>query len=219
MGREVLYTKQTEISRATFGRIPLYLSYLRTLDDETATISATTLAGKVGLGEVQVRKDLGAISGAGRPKVGCAVRELIKSLEARLGSSGNTNVVVVGAGRLGRALLDYGGFKAYGLNLSAAFDIAVEQAQESACGKPILPMRDLEAYCTRHDIRIAILTVPADCAQTVCDRLLRNGVRAFWCFAPCTLSVPPEVTVKYENMALSLAYLNKNTIANEGDLL
>ena len=180
MGLEVLYTKQTEISRATFGRIPLYLSYLRSLDHETATISATTLAGKVGLGEVQVRKDLGAISGAGRPKVGYAVREL---------------------------------------NLSAAFDIAVEQAQESACGKPVLPMRDLEAYCTRHDIRIAILTVPADCAQTVCDRLLKNGIKAFWCFAPCTLSVPPEVTVKYENMALSLAYLNKNTTANEGDLL
>ena len=110
MGREVLYTKQTEISRATFGRIPLYLSYLRTLDHETATISATTLAGKVGLGEVQVRKDLGVISGAGRPKVGYAVRELIKALEARLGSSGNTNVVVIGAGRLGRGLLDYGGF-------------------------------------------------------------------------------------------------------------
>ena len=183
----------------------MYLSYLRTLDHETATISATTLAGKVGLGEVQVRKDLGAISGAGRPKVGYAVRELIKTLEARLGSSGNTNVVVIGAGRLGRALLDYGGFSDYGLDILAAFDTEVPPNGESE--KPILPLDGLADFCEKNNVSIGVIAVPAEAAQEVCDKLCQSGIKAVMSFAPCRLTAPEGVAVQYENMALSLAHL------------
>ena len=64
-------------------------------------------------------------------------------------------------------------------------------------------------FCRSHDVRIGVITVPAYSAQEVCDRLVHNGIRAIWCFAPCVLSVPPEIPVQYENMGLSLAYLNK----------
>ena len=94
-----------EISRATLGRLPIYLDYLKTLPGAVTHISATAIAKALHLGEVQVRKDLGAVSGAGRPKVGYSVAELTGCLQ-RLLSEGSGSAVIVGAGRLGRALLD-----------------------------------------------------------------------------------------------------------------
>ncbi|MBE6851877.1 MAG: redox-sensing transcriptional repressor Rex [Ruminococcus sp.] len=201
--------KQIEISRATMGRIPIYLKYLKDTDLCTENISATALAKGLGLGEVQVRKDLGAVSGAGRPKTGYNVSELINVLENFLGRNENSSVVIVGAGKLGRALLDYSGFQEYGLDIMAAFDAAVSEPEKSNLGKPIYSMDALDSFCKENNIRIGVIAVPAHSAQEICDRFIRNGIRAIWCFAPCVLSVPPEIPVQYENMALSLAYLNK----------
>ena len=202
--------KRVEVSRATMGRIPTYLNYLKNINHYTENISATALAKELGLGEVQVRKDLGAVSGAGRPKTGYPVDKLIEELEAFLGcDQQRDNVVIVGAGKLGRALLDYRGFADYGLEIAAAFDIAVIQEERSNSGKPIYSMERFDDFCKNHPVKIGIITVPAAHAQEVCDRFLQNGIQAIWCFAPCTLCVPPEIPVQYENMALSLAYLNK----------
>ena len=98
--------KQTDVSKATMGRIPIYLKYLRNTDHNTENISATALAKELGFGEVQVRKDLSSVSGAGRPKTGYKVDELIMTLEAFLNTDQSSNVVIIGAGKLGRALLD-----------------------------------------------------------------------------------------------------------------
>lgn len=201
--------KQVEVSRATMGRIPIYLSHLKSTRKNTENISSTSLAKELSLGEVQVRKDLGAISGAGRPKTGYNVGELIAALENFLGADEKSKVVLVGAGKLGRALLDYGGFGDYGLDIIAAFDTAVNEIQHSNSGKPIYSMNDLEQFCRNNNVRIGIIAVPSSSAQTVCDRLVSVGIKAIWCFAPCVLSVSPEIPVQYENMALSLAYLNK----------
>lgn len=204
--------KQIEVSRATMGRIPVYLKYLKSIDSLTENISATALAKELGLGEVQVRKDLAAVSGAGRPKTGYKVSELIRVLEKFLGHDENSNVVIVGAGKLGRALLDYSGFKDYGLEIMAAFDKAVTAPEKSNLGKPVYSMSLLDDFCRENNIRIGVIAVPAGSAQEVCDRFVKNGIRAIWCFAPCTLNVPDEIPVQYENMALSLAYLNKKIL-------
>ena len=201
--------KQIEVSRATMGRLPVYLKYLKNTDPSTENISATALAKELGLGEVQVRKDLGAVSGAGRPKTGYRISELIEVLEKFLGHNENGNVVIVGAGKLGRALLDYGGFRDYGLDIMAAFDISVTEPETSNLGKPVYSMDMLDGFCRENNIRIGVIAVPAHSAQEVCDRFIKNGIRAIWCFAPCTLTVPDDIPVQYENMALSLAYLNK----------
>ena len=201
--------RQIEISRATMGSIPTYLKYLKDKALKTENISATTLAKELGLGEVQVRKDLGAVSGAGRPKTGYNVSELIAVLEKFLAHDENSNVVIVGAGKLGRALLDYGGFRDYGLDIMAAFDKAVDTPEKSNLGKPVYSMDMLDDFCKENNIRIGVIAVPAQSAQEVCDRFIKNGIKAIWCFAPCTLDVPDNIPVQYENMALSLAYLNK----------
>ena len=203
--------KQMEVSRATMGRIPIYLKYLKETNHHAENISATALARALGLGEVQVRKDLGAVSGAGRPKTGYQIQELIAALEKFLTNDENSSVVIVGAGKLGRALLDYSGFAEYGLQIVAAFDIAVSETAYSKTGKPIYAMDSFAAFCQSHAVRIGVITVPAPNAQEVCDRMVANGIRAIWCFAPCTLSVPEEIPVQYENMGLSLAYLKKKS--------
>ena len=199
--------KNSYVSRATIGRIPVYLRYLKNNYHGTENISATSLARALGLGEVQVRKDLSAVSGAGRPKTGYNIGELTQVLEEFLG--GKSNVVIVGAGKLGRALLDYGGFGDYGLNITAAFDAAADDVIHSNNGKPILPADRLESFCAENNVKIGIITVPAEAAQEVCDRLVGCGIKGIWCFAPSHLNVPEGIEVQYENMALSLAYLNK----------
>lgn len=191
------------------GRIPVYLKYLRDTEHTSENISATTLAKALGLGEVQVRKDLGAVSGAGRPKTGYNIAELISTLEDFLGLNDISRAVIIGAGKLGRALLDYSGFNEYGIDVLAAFDIAVDEIGFSRSGKPICPMTELETFAGEHQPQIGVITVPTSAAQEVCDRLILAGVRAIWSFAPCTLDVPEEIPVRYENMALSLAYLSK----------
>ena len=141
--------KESKVSRSTISRIPLYLQCLKSREF-TKNISATVIARELGLGDVQVRKDLSAVCGAGRPKTGYDTEELVASLERFLGYDRKSQVVLVGAGKLGRALLDYGGFREYGLEIGAAFDIAVRQMETSAAGKPIYPMDQLEEYIRQH---------------------------------------------------------------------
>lgn len=201
--------KRIEVPRATIGRIPLYLKYLKNAKQNSENISATVIAKELGLGEVQVRKDLGAVSGAGRPRTGYNIKKLVSALESFLGSEKTSNVVIAGAGKLGRALLDYDGFRDYGLKMAAAFDTSVTEAELSNAGNPIYPMSDFDIFCEDHNIKIGVIAVPAKNAQEVCDLFVKNGIKAIWCFAPCTLYVDPSIPVQYENMALSLAYLNK----------
>ena len=197
---------KTELSRATLGRIPAYLRYLETLPKATETISATAIAAGLGLGEVQVRKDLSMLCGTGKPKIGYRRDELTKSLAGYLENK-NGNAILIGAGQLGRALLDYSGFAAYGISILAAFDKKATQAEATANGKPVLPIEQLAAFCEGKDIRLGIIAVPAQAAQEVCNLLYENGIRAMWCFAPCRLNTPSDAIIRYENLALSLAHL------------
>ena len=196
--------KTTDVSRAALGRIPVYLKFIESLPQDVETVSATTIAKALGFGEVQVRKDLGAICGSGKPRIGYTVSDLKASLESLIDSR-NGKTVIVGAGKLGRALLDYGGFSDYGLDILAAFD--TEVSQNNASGKPILPIDGLHDFCKENDVSIGVIAVPAKAAQEVCDKLCQSGIKAIMSFAPCKLTAPEGVAIQYENMALSLAHL------------
>ena len=196
--------KTTDVSRAALGRIPVYLKFIESLPQDVETVSATTIAKALGFGEVQVRKDLGAICGSGKPRIGYTVSDLKESLESLIDSR-NGKTVIVGAGKLGRALLDYGGFSKYGLDILAAFD--TEISQNNASGKPILPIDGLHDFCKENDVSIGVIAVPAKAAQEVCDKLCQSGIKAIMSFAPCKLTAPEGVAIQYENMALSLAHL------------
>ena len=199
---------KTGISKATLGRLPHYLQLLRELsDDNVPSISATVIAKKLSLGEVLVRKDLSVVSGAGKPKVGYKTVDLIKSIEAHLGQGDMTNAVLVGAGKLGKALLEFDDFEDYGVKIIAAFDCN-ETAIRYNRSVEILPMNDFDEYCKQNNVRIGIITVGAGSAQNVCDKMIESGITAIWNFAPCNLEVPDGILLKQERLALSLAYLN-----------
>lgn len=192
------------LSKATLGRLPVYLRYLRSV--QTEYISSAAIAKALGFGEVQVRKDLAAVSGRGKPKVGYPAAALIKQLENCLGQKHREPAILVGAGRLGRALLDYEGFTDYGVEITAAFDLT-DTVQHSVGGKPIYPVREMQSYCFQNGIRIGILTVPGSAAQEVCDLMVKSNISALWSFAPVSLKLPDNVILLQENLALSLAHL------------
>lgn len=203
------------IAKATLGRLPQYLQYLKSLPLAYGhTISATAIARNLSLGEVQVRKDLALVSGAGKPKVGYETTQLITDLEHWLGYDRLTNAVLIGAGKLGRALLDYDGFEEFGIRIVAGFDCNENVFQTDQSGKNIFPIGELGAYCTKHQVKLGVITVGLGSAQDVCDKLVESGITAIWNFAPCALKVPSGIHLKQENLALSLAYLNYQ-ISNE----
>ena len=196
------------ISKATLGRLPSYLEFLRNLPpDKVPYISATAIAKHLGLGEVQVRKDLAAVSGAGKPKLGYVTAELVEKLEDFLGCNRLTSAVLVGAGRLGRALLQYDEFEKYGVKISAAFD-SNERAISLGSKTEILPINQFEYFCKTQNIKLGIITVGEGSAQAVCDQMVKSGITAIWNFAPCKLNVPASILLQNENLALSLAHLN-----------
>ena len=203
-----------KISNAVLKRLPSYLAYLKGIDDpDTPYISATTLANALGMGDVQVRKDLAMVSEGGRPKVGYVRENLIEDIEQFLGYDNTTDAVLIGAGKLGQALMDHKGFPEYGLNILAGFDInpATDHTED---GKPIYPMEELESFCRTNKVLMGIITVPAPYAQDVCDQLIKCGIKAIWTFATVHLEVPPHILVQYENMATSLALLSMHLQAH-----
>lgn len=198
------------VSKQTLQRLPEYLNCLKSLSrGGKETVSAKMVAESLGLGEIQVRKDLASISTGGKPKVGYVTRELIRDLEKYLGCYDTNDAVIVGAGKLGRALFSYDGFREYGLEIVAAFDTRGEEAGDEDKDKRIFSVDKLEDLCGRLKIRIGIITVPAASAQEVCDLLVRSGILAIWNFAPVHLKVPKNVIVKNMNLAASLAVLSR----------
>ena len=189
--------KANQITRATLGRLPLYLNYLKQTESSgTTSISATTIAKALSLGEVQVRKDLASVSGAGKPKVGYESSDLIKRLEDILGSNSVTSAVLVGAGKLGRALLDYNGFEEFGIKIIAAFDSNDEVIRFSKTSKDILPISTLSEYCIANNVKLGIITVGQGSAQQVCNMMEESGIKAISNFAPCNLEVSDGILVK-----------------------
>ena len=206
-----------KISKSVLKRLPSYLSYLKSLQEtDSPYISATALANALGMGEVQVRKDLAMVSDGGRPKIGYLRESLIDDIEQFLGYDNTTDAVLIGAGKLGQALLGYRGFDDYGLNILAAFD-AKPSREKTEDGKPIYPMDKLEPFCRANKVLMGIITVPGEYAQQVCDKLTRCGIKAIWNFAPVHLEVPPHILVQYENMATSLAVLSMHLQAQIKD--
>lgn len=194
------------VSKKLLKRLPVYLNYLKALPESCENISATTMAKALGLGDVQVRKDLAKVSHTGRRRTGRSREQLIADIERFLDFATEAGAVIVGAGKLGQALLDYSGFLDSGINLMAGFDLN-PPVSRSESQKPVYPLSRLESFCKCYDVCIGIIAVPAESAQAVCNSLVSCGIRAIWNFAPVHLKVPGDVVVQSENLAVSLAAL------------
>lgn len=204
-----------KVSKSMLSRLPGYLNYLKSLPaDQVTNISATALANALDLGDVQVRKDLAVVSGGGRRKTGHLRKNLINDIETFLDNHNVTDAILVGAGKLGQALLDYSGFEIFGLKIVAGFD-RHPKLEKTSEGTPIYSMSELESYCRNREISVGIITVPAAHAQQVCDRMIACGVQAIWNFAPIHLKVPAHIPVQNENLAVSLTELRMRLRARQ----
>ncbi|MFW6263476.1 MAG: redox-sensing transcriptional repressor Rex [Thermotogota bacterium] len=195
-------------SLQTLRRLPYYLYYLRSSDEEY--VSAATIARDFRLNEVQVRKDLAIVSKTGgSPRKGFNAVELIRDLEDFLGYNNMNDAIIVGVGHLGKALINYSGFKDYGINIVMGFDRIIKT--EMLIGNTaIFPMKRMKNLVQRLQVKLGILTVNQESAQIVCDQMIDAGIKAIWNFSPYMLKVPADVFVQNENMAMSLAILSKH---------
>lgn len=196
------------VPKPVLERMPQYLNYLKNhFSEPGARISATAIARDLGLHPVQVRKDLAYISD-GKPRTGFSVSDLIRGIEEYFGYGDVKVAVIVGAGHLGQALLAYGGFSDYGLDVRAAFDADPALAGTQIHGKPVYSMDCFAEKIRELHARIGIVTVPGHAAQAVCDRMSEAGIAAIWNFAPAYVEVPEHIILQNENMATSLALLS-----------
>ena len=197
------------ISIPTIKRFPSYLRLLRQYREEGMQwVSATKLAGELGLTPIQVRKDMAGTGVEGRPKVGFEVDALIAAIVQNLGWDNTTDAILIGAGHLGVALSRYEGFASYGLRIVAAFDKDPDKFGRPIGKTTVSPMDELKDYVQANAINIAVITVPAESAQEVADTLVDAGIKAIWNFAPKDLRLPETVVLQRTDLATSFAVLS-----------
>jgi len=188
-------------------------------DQPSGWVSSAHIAHLLDMDDTLVRKDLAAIGVRGRPRVGFSIAELKSRIREVLGFNDMYKAVIVGAGRLGGAIVSYAGFAKYGLYVVALFDADENRIGSVMGGVLVQSVENLETIIQRHDVHMAILTVPAEAAQPLADRLVAAGVRAIWNFAPTSLSVPPDVFVRHEHISVGLAelayYLKRSDLMSE----
>ena len=202
--------KKKEVSEATLRRFPFYHHYLKQLEsDGIKEISSAQIAKFLGFNTIQVRKDIEATKIEGKPKRGYNLKKLISAIEEFLGFYTKNEAVLVGAGHLGYALLGYRGFKEYGLDIIAVFDNNPDKIGKYIHHKKVLFIDKIESFIKKRNIQIGILTVPANVAQSLADRMVKCGIKAIWTFAPTKIKVPKNVIVQHENLASSLAVLSQ----------
>jgi len=198
-----------KISDSTVRRLALYLRFLeQSAAQHLATISSAELAQRGGTTSAQVRKDLSFFGSFGKRGLGYSVAELSARIRDILGLKRTHRVVLVGAGKMGGALLHYRGFRQHGFDVVAVYDKDPKKIGTRSNGLMVRDVRQLEADLRKEPTDIAILVTPAEAAQEVTDRLIRAGVKAILNFAPVPLTVPSDVAVQSVNMALELETLS-----------
>jgi redox-sensing transcriptional repressor len=190
-------------------RLSLYLRQLESFKrKDRRTISSKQLGESLGLTDAQVRKDLAYFGQFGHPGIGYRVDDLIGQVKHILGTDKVWNVLLVGAGNLGRALLAYRGFASKGFRLVAVFDNDPGKVGKRQGSFAVQPIDQLEETIRRENIRLAMLAVPADVAQEVADQVIEAGIRGLLNFAPVSITVPPHIALNSVDLAVQLEQLS-----------
>jgi redox-sensing transcriptional repressor len=197
------------VAESTVRRLSLYLRFLEEFEEQgIGTVSSGALASLGGTTSAQVRKDLSFFGSFGKRGLGYPVPELAGRIREILGLNRRYRVALVGAGKMGSALVQYRGFRARGFDIVAIFDTDPAKVGHRWNGLTVLDIAGLEEELARQPIDMAVLVTPAEAAQGVADRLTAAGVKAILNFAPVQLTVPDDVVVKTVNLALELETLS-----------
>ncbi len=201
-------TRRKNIPEPTIARLPRYLRTFAAFGQRKASVvSSKDLAEASGINPAQVRKDLAYFGQFGRRGIGYDVQSLDSKMRGILGLHKGWRIALAGAGNLGMALLQYGGFSKAGFKIEAAFDMDPSKVGWELEGVRIWPTPAIRQVVREKKIEIGIIAVPASQAQRVAEELVDAGVRAILNFAPCPLSVPKSVLVRSVDLASELEHL------------
>ncbi|HRA34734.1 MAG TPA: redox-sensing transcriptional repressor Rex [Acidimicrobiales bacterium] len=197
------------IPEATVARLPVYLRSLAELvDEKTTTVSSERLAEMAGVNAAKVRKDLSYLGSYGTRGVGYDVEYLLFQMSRELGLTHDWPVVIMGAGNLGQALANYGGFTERGFPVAALIDADASKVGQQFHGVEVHHVDDLPRLARELGIAIGIIATPAGAAQTVADQLVAAGIRSILNFAPAVITVPPGASLRKVDLALELQILS-----------
>lgn len=201
-----------KIPKAVIKRLSLYARALKLMSvNRIEKLSSRELGESIGINSAQVRKDLAYFGQFGYPGIGYRVGELILRVRRILGTDKTSNVMLVGVGNLGRALLSFRGFLKRGFVIAAAFDRDPAKIGMTIDATPpfqVQPLTEMAGTVRERSIRLGILTVPASAAQAAADEMIAAGVRALLNFAPVRLRIGADVSVTSVDLAVHLEQLS-----------
>lgn len=207
--------KVYKIPEATVMRLSVYSRYLLQMEEKgIETISSSDIATGVGVGSAQVRKDLAYFGEFGTRGVGYKVGELYGHLTKILGLDKTWNVIIIGAGKLGSALALYQGFNDRGFKVRAVLDTNQDRIGDTLNALTIEPLKVMRERIEQNDIKVGIITVPAQAAQEVTEQLTAAGVKAILNFSPQVLKVPAGVILRNVDLSVNLEVLSFNLSFN-----
>ena len=187
------------------GRLPVYLRALTHMLDEGQRITASKdLAQRLGISSAQIRKDLSHFGEFGKQGMGYDIAYLRDQIRHILKVDRHWNMVLVGAGDLGHAIIHYGGFEGRGFRVACVFDSNPQKVGRRLGHLQICDAAEMPTRLVEMEVQIAIVAVPAGAAQAVVDELVEGGVKAILNYAPITVSVPPDVRIQYIDPVIHL---------------
>ena len=207
-----------KISESAVRRLSLYLRILEDLERKGRnTVSSEEMSGRSATTAAQVRKDLSLFGSFGKRGLGYAVTELAERLKKILGLDRRWRVALVGAGRIGSALVEYGGFAERGYDVVAIFDSDASKVGGKWGGLCVRDISEFEAVSNDESVEMVILAIPVEAVPSVMEHVEKAGVRGILNFAPTKLKVPLGVAVKDVNMVMELEALSFALSQEDGE--
>lgn len=203
----------------TLRRLPWYLAYVSMLKAQGVEyVSSTTISRKLNVDASQIAKDLSFINIKGKTRIGYEVNTLERTLRDFLGFKTQHNAVIIGVGSLGSALMADSGLNRYGLNIVAGFDNNPDLIGSHPGGVRVYPIEKLGEIVPRFNVEIGIITVPAESAQEVADKLVESGVKALWNFTPFRIRTNDDTVIANTSIYAHLAVMyNRLSLINSSN--
>ena len=199
-----------QASEPTLKRLPVYIHQLQELEAKgIAFVSTPTMASILEYDPTQIVKDLSVTGIKGKPRVGYNVTELIKTIEEYLGFNKKNEAFLVGAGKLGQAILSYHELRGFGIQIIAAFDIDKKKIDTQYGNTTILHTDKLGDLAKRLGVSIGILTTPQKVSQQTAEAMVKSGITAIWNLTPVKLKLPKNIIVQDTSMFSNVAVLLK----------
>ena len=201
--------QDNRISDAVIRRLPKYYRYLSELEAAgTERVSSSKMSNEMNLNASQIRRDLNCFGGFGQQGYGYQVVRLKHEIMKILGIGIPHNMVIVGAGNIGQALLKYKSFTNEGYHIVAVFDIAETLVGKNINGIVVRPMNNMTDFFSKNKVDIGIIAVPKPYAQKIANELVLLGVKAIWNFAPMDVKVKPDISIENVHLSDSLYVLS-----------